>query len=1097
MKRLFLKKVKTDSFNNSSGRKGFDPFSRIHNFYLEKFKFYRSWHSQPNSKKIHQVTLSIFALFALLSALYIMPFSPFRAKAASNYYVDASSSCSSGCGSISSPHKTIQAAISAAAAGDYIYVKTGTYNERVTVSKTVTVKGTSNLSDPNNSGDTGRPIIARGIHFTAASATVKQVEITPGGQSADYTAEGSPSGWASALWTYTDTTLEDVYVHDLTYTWTSGNMYVADGGSGVKIKNSTFSNVHVTDNKWRLFDTGGNWIVEGNTFQEPDQSHARRCSKLFGVHSGDSFIGNYFRGPQCGNTLHAGGPSGAVNDVTIKGNTFYQGGRYSGVSSDEHVGHLQTYGTINNWVIEGNIFTSVGTLEQVDTNGNGEFTVNYGGGNVDTWDPGFACIALQEAGQAHVEWNNLSVRNNIILGGGRGDDPSSFMSAWFMQPWNNNTGFRLNGLNLYNNTFLGLNHVTNSYKLKALDFHFYNGANVTNSVVGVKNYNNIYVKAQSPGNSSPYINSDYNLYDSGYHSTIPSGESHSKLGAPLFVNQSVTLANRYGIDADFRSQSSSSAINAGISDTNTPTTDKDGNPRVGAPDIGAYEYQIDPNGIYVSKTGNDTTGDGTELKPYFTITKAISVVSAGKTIYIKSGTYNEAITVSASGNSTNLITLDNYGTDSVRLNGGLRLSGSYITVKDIEVSNGNIPSGNSYFIDFLGSHNTFDNLNIHDIPSSIFFSQAGQYNTVQNSSLIRGGNDSLNIEADNTTIKNNTINQAGFTGNWSTDLRIPVTIGRNAGTISGVLIEGNELEGPFPGGANGIHIPVDAQNITIRNNKVYKIAFPSNTGIDFHTQTIGFYATSTNITIEGNVLGSEEVPSGYTLGFTHIYAGESGKQLTNFVVRNNVILSTGGDYWFHTDPRVTSQNGLYVYNNVIKGGGFRDWDTGATNFFCKNNILIGGAEVSGSMDYNMYVGSEPITGEGGHSFRTDLLLSQIFMNPDFGSATKYGVNANLNLKSGSPAINAGILDGNTPTTDAAGNPRVGAPDIGAYEYGSSGGTCTIGNGDVNGDTHVNISDAAILMAKWNQNVTSDPADVNCSGKVDISDAAILMSRWGT
>jgi hypothetical protein len=42
---------------------------------------------------------------------------------------------------------------------------------------------------------------------------------------------------------------------------------------------------------------------------------------------------------------------------------------------------------------------------------------------------------------------------------------------------------------------------------------------------------------------------------------------------------------------DFSLQSGSAAINAGITDANVPATDFFGNPRVGAPDLGAVEFQ--------------------------------------------------------------------------------------------------------------------------------------------------------------------------------------------------------------------------------------------------------------------------------------------------------------------------------------------------------------------------------------------------------------------------------------------------------------------------------------------------------------------------
>jgi len=47
--------------------------------------------------------------------------------------------------------------------------------------------------------------------------------------------------------------------------------------------------------------------------------------------------------------------------------------------------------------------------------------------------------------------------------------------------------------------------------------------------------------------------------------------------------------------------------------------------------------------IWVAKTGNDTTGNGTKALPYLTIVKAYTVAADGKTIYVKSGAYTETV----------------------------------------------------------------------------------------------------------------------------------------------------------------------------------------------------------------------------------------------------------------------------------------------------------------------------------------------------------------------------------------------------------------------------------------------------------------------
>ena len=58
------------------------------------------------------------------------------------------------------------------------------------------------------------------------------------------------------------------------------------------------------------------------------------------------------------------------------------------------------------------------------------------------------------------------------------------------------------------------------------------------------------------------------------------------------------------------------------------------------------------NYIYVGKNGSDTAGDGSANLPYLTISKAITVASAGTTVFIFPGTYTENLTLKIGVNLT-------------------------------------------------------------------------------------------------------------------------------------------------------------------------------------------------------------------------------------------------------------------------------------------------------------------------------------------------------------------------------------------------------------------------------------------------------------
>lgn len=79
-----------------------------------------------------------------------------------------------------------------------------------------------------------------------------------------------------------------------------------------------------------------------------------------------------------------------------------------------------------------------------------------------------------------------------------------------------------------------------------------------------------------------------------------------------------------------------------------------------------------PNTYYVDK-GNPNASDsnpGTEVLPYLTISKAVSVVKSGDTVYVKAGTYAESLSIRASGTAAKRITIRNYGNDRVIIDGG-------------------------------------------------------------------------------------------------------------------------------------------------------------------------------------------------------------------------------------------------------------------------------------------------------------------------------------------------------------------------------------------------------------------------------------------
>ena len=142
---------------------------------------------------------------------------------------------------------------------------------------------------------------------------------------------------------------------------------------------------------------------------------------------------------------------------------------------------------------------------------------------------------------------------------------------------------------------------------------------------------------------------------------------------------------------------------------------------------------------YVSPSGNDSN-TGTQDNPFKTIQKGVNVLGAGKTLYVRGGTYNEAVTIKGSGTAGNPITIAAYPGETPILNGGssiaLLSSGgtNYWTIQGLTIQSTNrytiqigfwgatastnwIIKGNTIYGSSVikGSNNTYDSNNVSGV----------------------------------------------------------------------------------------------------------------------------------------------------------------------------------------------------------------------------------------------------------------------------------------------------------------------------------------------------------------------------------------------
>ncbi len=146
------------------------------------------------------------------------------------------------------------------------------------------------------------------------------------------------------------------------------------------------------------------------------------------------------------------------------------------------------------------------------------------------------------------------------------------------------------------------------------------------------------------------------------------------------------------------------------------------------------------NTYFVAADGNDTTGNGSIGSPWKTIGKAVSMVVAGDTIYLRGGqhNYSDTITISKSGTSANPITLQNYQDETVILDfseeayeskkRGISLSGNYWHFKGFTVQ-----YTDDTGIRVTGSHNTLERLVTHNNgDTGLHLGVGAAYNLVLN-----------------------------------------------------------------------------------------------------------------------------------------------------------------------------------------------------------------------------------------------------------------------------------------------------------------------------------------------------------------------------
>jgi hypothetical protein len=476
--------------------------------------------------------------------------------------------------------------------------------------------------------------------------------------------------------------------------------------------------------------------------------------------------------------------------------------------------------------------------------------------------------------------------------------------------------------------------------------------------------------------------------------------------------------------------------------------------------------------FYVSTTGNDSN-PGTQTAPWRTVQHAADTARAGSTVFVQGGTYEELVSINASGNATDgFITFKSYPGETAILDAEhITPSGrsgiltihdkSYVRIEGFEIRNFRAaehrltPLGISVM--GAGSHIELLKNNVHHIEQT-FDGRDGPGHGANGFGIAVYGTDAktpiseLVIEGNEVHhLKTGSSESLVVNGNV-TNFRITHNVVHDNNNI-GIDVIGFERTAPDPA--------VDqARDGVVSGNLVYNITSRGNPAYRDEENSDGIYVDGgSRVLIEQNVI--HDVDFGIEL------ASEHKDRATSYITaRNNLIyhghtagVSIGGyaPERGHTEHCTVVNNTLYDNDTSGTGSGeFQmQWNM-ADNIFA-NNIVYAGPrclitlnksqidkkQPPASIDYNLYYcASESKASAWIESLETvrgfDKYVSSTgndrhsrFLDPHFVDATK-----DFHLRSDSPAIAAGTTEGmSVGELDLEGSPRVksGNIDVGCYQ----------------------------------------------------------------
>jgi hypothetical protein len=467
---------------------------------------------------------------------------------------------------------------------------------------------------------------------------------------------------------------------------------------------------------------------------------------------------------------------------------------------------------------------------------------------------------------------------------------------------------------------------------------------------------------------------------------------------------------------------------------------------------------------HVETTGNDNA-NGSAATPWQTIQHAMDNVSAGSTVYVHEGIYFERLYVVSSGEEGAYVAFQNFENDEVIIDGNGTTDPALVEIHNVHhiILDGFILR-NNFQLDAMGvlvegacDHITLRNLELYDIGFTD--EPSPQVNSGTNAQpIIVYGSDSNHTITDLKIIDcelhhcvlgfsealavNGNVEGFEISGNEIyTMTNIGIDIIGHEGTCEDPaldqarqgLVSNNNVRFCTSSYAAAAGIYVDGgSQILIERNEIYGCEW----GIEIGCENVG--KSASEIIVRNNFIYSS-LDAGIAVG-GYFYPNGSGK-VTDVIIAHNTLYNNGLFSPFNGEMYLTYIENGQITENIIfidNGSAVAVGTDGpeAQNLLFDNNLIYteqGENNTSFIWYTNDYQGITAFangTGNCSNCLTEDPLLVFEGLEPD------------LHLEPGSPAIDQGVISTYMGEQDIDGEQRVFGfgPDYGADEFGSEVGT---------------------------------------------------------